>query len=172
VIIRVTFLTLCGQARRRTDVLEHAFGTFRTLRIADSAPVENHPQAERASFGGRQKAVQFELQLDRVVQHAEPERLLSRPTWVSTGRPGRSKATLRTTLPVLRPTPGRVTRSSSSCRDLAVEAVEQRLGHPDEALRLVLIEAGRADDLFDVDGFAAASSTAVGYGGTRSASPC
>ena len=38
----------------------------------------------------------------------------SRPTCVSTGRPGRSNATDRTTLPVLRPTPGSFTRSSSS----------------------------------------------------------
>ena len=38
---------------------------------------------------------------------------LNRPTWVSTGRPGKPKATLRTTLPVLRPTPGNVTKSSS-----------------------------------------------------------
>ena len=37
---------------------------------------------------------------------------LMRPTWVSTGSPGKPKATLRTTLPVLRPTPGSVTRSS------------------------------------------------------------
>ncbi len=33
---------------------------------------------------------------------------------MSTGRPGSPKSTLRTTLPVLRPTPGTVTRSASS----------------------------------------------------------
>ena len=33
---------------------------------------------------------------------------------MSTGSPGSPKATLRTTLPVLRPTPGIVTRSSSA----------------------------------------------------------
>ena len=42
-----------------------------------------------------------------------PNRLLSRRTCVSTGSPGRSKATLRTTLAVFRPTPGTVTKSSS-----------------------------------------------------------
>src|SRR5918996_143018 len=42
-----------------------------------------------------------------------PSRRDSRSTWVSTGRPGSPMATLRTTLPVLRPTPGRVTRSDS-----------------------------------------------------------
>ena len=40
-----------------------------------------------------------------------PRRRERRPTWVSTGRPGRSKATLRTTLAVLRPTPGRAVNS-------------------------------------------------------------
>src|SRR2546421_583322 len=42
-----------------------------------------------------------------------PSRRLSRPTWVSTGRPGRPRPTLRMTLAVLRPTPGSVVRSST-----------------------------------------------------------
>ena len=81
-----------------------------------------------------------------------PRRRDSRPTWVSTGRPGRPKATLRTTLAVLRPTPGSVTRSSSAGGHLAVEALDERRRHADEALRLVLVEAGRADDLLDLAG--------------------
>src|SRR6059058_2449805 len=39
-------------------------------------------------------------------------RLVSRLTWVSTANPGMPKATPSTTLAVLRPTPGNVTRSS------------------------------------------------------------
>ena len=46
------------------------------------------------------------------VSSVRPSRLDRRCTWVSTGRPGRSNATLRSTLAVLRPTPGNVTRSS------------------------------------------------------------
>src|SRR5262245_13092685 len=45
------------------------------------------------------------------VSVVRPSRRDSRCTWGSTGRPGSSMATLRTTLAVLRPTPGRVTRS-------------------------------------------------------------
>ena len=40
-----------------------------------------------------------------------PRRLTKRLTWVSTGKPGRPSATLRTTLAVFLPTPGRLTRS-------------------------------------------------------------
>jgi hypothetical protein len=43
-----------------------------------------------------------------------PRRRTIRPTWVSTGRPGSSKATLRTTLAVFRPTPGNFTSWSIS----------------------------------------------------------
>jgi hypothetical protein len=40
------------------------------------------------------------------VASVRPSSRVSRVTWVSTGRPGRPKPTLRTTLAVLRPTPG------------------------------------------------------------------
>src|ERR1035437_6491572 len=43
-----------------------------------------------------------------------PSLALRRVTWVSTASPGKPKATPRTTLAVLRPTPGSVTRSSIS----------------------------------------------------------
>ena len=79
-----------------------------------------------------------------------PNRFDSRPTWVSTGRPGRPNATLRTTLPVLRPTPGKRHQILQLGRHLSIEAIDQRLGHSDQALRLVLVEAGRANDLLDV----------------------
>ncbi len=42
----------------------------------------------------------------------QPKRRTSRPKWVSTVMPGTPKALPRTTLAVLRPTPGSVTRSS------------------------------------------------------------
>ena len=51
-----------------------------------------------------------------------PRRFTRRPTWVSTGNPGRSRATERTTLAVLRPTPGSVTRSSMRAGHLAAVA--------------------------------------------------
>ena len=63
----------------------------------------------------------------------KPSRRASRPTWVSTGSPGSLNATLRTTFAVLRPTPGRVTRSSiaegtwPSKRSTSVRAIPSRL---------------------------------------------
>ena len=75
----------------------------------------------------------------------------SRPTWVSTGRPGRSIATLRSTLAVLRPTPGQRDEVLHAARHLAAEALDDTGGHADEALRLVLVEAGRADDVLDLE---------------------
>lgn len=41
-----------------------------------------------------------------------PSRAVRRVTWVSTGKPGRSSATLRTTFAVFRPTPASAVRSS------------------------------------------------------------
>ena len=48
------------------------------------------------------------------VSSVMPNRRASRNTCVSTGKPGRPRATDRTTLAVLRPTPGNVTRSSTA----------------------------------------------------------
>ncbi len=62
---------------------------------------------------GRDQGVEVALDLHRVgLQRSGPADGSARPTWVSTGRPGRPMATLRTTLAVLRPTPGRLVRSS------------------------------------------------------------
>ena len=94
-----------------------------------------------------------------------PSRRASRPTWVSTGRPGRSKATLRTTLPVLRPTPGRVTRSSSRVGHLAAEALDQGPGHADQAAGLGPEEPGRADQFLELAGYGPGQGLGVGIGG-------
>ena len=47
-----------------------------------------------------------------VLPGARPVRLQTRKMWVSTAMVGSPKATLRTTLAVLRPTPGRVSSTS------------------------------------------------------------
>jgi len=49
---------------------------------------------------------------------------------------GDSKLWPRITLAVLRPTPGSVTRSSMRAGNLAAEAIDHRLGHPDQAAGL------------------------------------
>ncbi len=91
-------------------------------------------------------------------------RWLTRRTWVSTGSPGSSKATLRTTLPVLRPTPGRVTRSSSVGRHLSPEALRHGRRHADEVLGLRTEEPRRTDELLDVLGVGGGERLRVGIG--------
>ena len=81
-------------------------------------------------------------------------------------RPGSSMATLRTTLPVLRPTPGKGHEVLEAVRHLAVEPLDQRLSHPDQALRLVAEEARGPDDLLDV-GRVGAAASAAGSGSAR-----
>ncbi len=61
-----------------------------------------------------------------------------RPTWVSTGRPGRSSATLRSTLAVLRPTPGMVTRSSIALGTSPPKRSTTAVAIPIRLLRLLL----------------------------------
>ena len=60
------------------------------------------------------------------VSSVQPKRRTSRPKWVSTVMPGTLKALPSTTFAVLRPTPGRVTRSLERAGHLAVEALDQR----------------------------------------------
>ena len=87
------------------------------------------------------------------VSSVQPKRRASRPKWVSTVMPGMPKALPSTTLAVLRPTPGSVTRSSRrggtspSYRSTSAGAqLEQRLGlgaeepeRPDDLLELVAV---------------------------------
>ena len=144
------------------------------LGVADPPAVQDHPQAEPTPLAPAAGSVQLELDLHRIVLgRSAPGAATSRPTWVSTGRPGRPNATLRTTLPVLRPTPGSVTRSSSSVGTSPSKRSTQRLGHADQAPRLVPVEAGRADDLLDArPDRPRRGRAASGSGRTAPASPC
>ena len=102
-----------------------------------------------------------------------PSRFERRSTWVSTGSPGRPMATLRTTLPVFRPTPGQGDQVGQVAGDLATEALHQRGGHALDALGLVAEEPGGADDLLDLH--RRGRRQVVGGGppaGERRASPC
>ena len=67
------------------------------------------------------------------------------------GRPGRSRPTLRTTLAVLRPTPGQRDEVRHAARAPRRRSARRaRCAMPDEALGLVPEEAGRADDLLEL----------------------
>ncbi len=77
-------------------------------------------------------------------------RRAKRPTCVSTGRPGRSNATDRTTLPVLRPTPGQLHEVVELGRHLAVELLVELARHAEQVLRLRPEEAGGVHDRLHV----------------------
>ena len=102
------------------------------------------------------------LHLDRIAPLGrgellgQTEPLGQRRTWVSTGSPGRPNATLRATLPVLRPTPGSVTRSSRSAGTVAAEPARRPPRRADQALGLRAEEAGRVDELLQLVRVAAA----------------
>ena len=81
----------------------------------------------------------------------QPNRRASRPKCVSTVMPGMPKALPSTTLAVLRPTPGSVTRSSSLPRHLAAEPLARAPApRPISAGGLGAEEAGRLDDLLEL----------------------
>ena len=102
-------------ARRGTDPGEHARVAARLASVAHLAPVLDETKREQPPLRGRHHAAEIVLRSSpgRLVRESEP-RATSRVTCVSTGRPGRRNHTDRTTLPVLRPTPGSVTKSSRS----------------------------------------------------------
>src|SRR5207245_1141191 len=87
-----------------TDVDPHELAGQQDRPDQDEQPTENHRRATRAAR--------------RLANGGAPgappaaRGRVSRLTWVSTANPGMPKATPSTTLAVLRPTPGNVTRSS------------------------------------------------------------
>ena len=74
-----------------------------------------------------------------------PSRLATRKTWVSTARVDSPKAVLRTTLAVLRPTPGSASSASRSGGTSPSVPLDQRLRQRDDVPRLRPIEADRLD---------------------------
>lgn len=48
--------------------------------------------------------------------------------------------------------------------NLAVESIHEALSHPDEVLRLALVEAGRPDDLFDSASIGSSQRRRIGIG--------
>ena len=74
---------------------------------------------------------------------AMPMRLRPRSTCRSTGSPGTPSAWPRTTLAVLRPTPGSVDERVHVGRHVAAVFVDERLRHADQRLRLRAKEPGR-----------------------------
>src|SRR5450759_2587442 len=98
--------------RAGAEVVENAGGAVGLAGVADPAPVHDQAQPEVGPLLRRQHLADLGLDLDRVLLRVRPSLALRRVTWVSTASPGKPKATPRTTLAVLRPTPGSVTRSS------------------------------------------------------------
>ena len=80
---------------------------------------------------------------------AMPVRLATRKMWVSTAIVGSPKAMLRTTLAVLRPTPGSASSASRVARHLAAMLGDELLRQRDDVLRLGAVEADGADEVGD-----------------------
>ena len=76
---------------------------------------------------------------------ARPVRLPMRKRCVSTAMVGSPNAMLRTTLAVLRPTPGSASSASREARHRAVVLRDQLLRQRDDVLRLVAIKPDRLD---------------------------
>ena len=140
----------CDQAeRRRADVDEHAAVARRVAGEAHLTTVEDEAEAEPPRSSGATSPFRSSSAFTGSVSVVSFSRRARRPTCVSTGNPGRSNATERTTLPVLRPTPGSVTRSSRSVGTSPSNSLVERARHADDVLRLRAEEAGRVDDLLD-----------------------
>ena len=80
---------------------------------------------------------------------ARPVRFDTRKMWVSTAMVGSPKAMLRTTLAVLRPTPGSSCSASRRARHLAAMLGDQLSRQRDDVLRLGAEEADGADQFGD-----------------------
>ena len=82
------------------------------------------------------------------VSVVQPKRRASQPKCVSTVMPGMPKALPSTTLAVLRPTPGRVTRSFSRGGTSPPNRSHSAWPSPIRRVRLGAVEPGGLDDLF------------------------
>ena len=97
----------------------------------------------------------------------------SRVTCVSTGRPGSPNQTERTTLPVLRPTPGSVTKSASSVGISPSKRASTACAIPMRFFVFERKKPGRVDELLDlVRDRRRRDPRASDTGRTAPASPC
>ena len=153
---------------RRADAGERALVAARLARVAHPAAVLDEPQREsrptpRAAPSRRDRA----RSSPGSVSVVSFRRCDSRVTCVSTGRPGSSNHTDRTTLPVLRPTPGSVTRSSSSVGISPSKRARTACAMP---MRFFAFERKKPVDWIDLStssGSATARSAGVGIPGEQ-----
>ena len=132
----------------RTNLPQHAPPAFGLARLADVAPVQNQPVVRVAQepFGATTRMSSSSTSRG-VLPGAIPSRLATRNTWVSTAIVGSPNAVLRTTLAVLRPTPG---RASSAARSRGVSPPCYSLDRArkrDDVPRLRAIKPDRLDPL-------------------------
>ena len=104
-----------GEGGRGADVRQQALLAPWAAGQAHPAAVEDESEAERPPLPGREQGADLGLGLHRIgLGRSGPGAAPGGPRGCPRAGPGRPKATLRTTLAVLRPTPGRVTSSSIS----------------------------------------------------------
>ena len=127
-------------ARHRADLAQ------RPPRQADVAAVQDQPVVRVARRNASRHALEQPQSRPRAacVPSARPVRLATRKTCVSTASVGSPKATLSTTLAVLRPTPGRASSASRVARHLAAVLLDQDAAGRVQVLRLGAEQADRA----------------------------
>ena len=109
--------------------------------------MQDHPQTERPPRGRGQKRVQLELQLHRIIEFGETKSLREACDVGVDRKAGKSEGDASYDIAGLAAHAGEGDEIVEVGRNLAIEAPEQRLGHADQASGLVLIEAGRVDDV-------------------------
>ena len=121
-----------ADAVRRAHLRQRARAARGLLGVADPPAVEDHPMRQHRPVPRSISAPTAcsTLTGSRSVVHAQ--RRTSRSKCVSTVMPGTPNALPSTTLAVLRPTPGSVTRSVHLARHLAVEPLHQRVAETDQ----------------------------------------
>ena len=111
--------------------------------------MEDEAQAQGSPLVGRTMGLSWSSTLTGVGLAGQSEAVRQAPTWVSTGSAGWPRATLRTTLAVFRPTPGR--SPGRPCDGhLAVEGLDQPTWPCRYAAGLGGEEPGGPDELLHV----------------------
>ena len=112
--------------------------------------MEDHPQTEISPLSRRQERVQFELDLDRIVFDGQTQSL-RQPADVGVDRQARqTERDAAHHIAGLAADAGQRDEVVESGRHLAAISIEQAVGHSQQVARLVLVEAGRANQIFDL----------------------
>ncbi len=141
-----------GKQRRRTNVLETTVSASGLLGIAHPATMQDRAQTERSPVISRQIAAEFQLHLDGIYQGCEAESLTESQDMGVDRQSRQPKRHAAHDVARLAAHAGQCHQVIEGSGNLTIESFDQHARHPDQALGLVLVEAGRTDDLLDCAG--------------------